>query len=206
MTGPAHDLREALGPIDVYLLDQIMRGRFDGVRKILDAGCGGGRNLVWFLRNGFDVFGADESPDAVRSAAALAAGIAPAIPASNFTGAEISDLPFEDGSFDAVLSIAVLHFCKDEDHFAASVREMWRVLRPGGLFFARLASDIGIEDRVRRIEGRWHHLPDGSDRFLADEKFLTQWTRELGAEPLDPIKTVNVQGMRCMTNWCMRKR
>jgi hypothetical protein len=46
--------------------------------------------------------------------------------------------------------------------------EMWRVLRPGGLFFARLASTIGIEGLVRNLQERRYLLPDGSERFLVD--------------------------------------
>ena len=102
-------------------------------------------------------------------------------------------------------SNAVLHFAPDEQAFQAVLDELWRVLRPGGLLFTRLASSIGIESRVQHLHGRWHLLPDGTERFLVDEAFLLQATSELGGELLDPIKTTNVQGRRCMTTWCLRK-
>jgi tellurite methyltransferase len=85
------------------------------------------------------------------------------------------------------------------------VNEMWRVLRPEGIFFARLASTIGIENLIRLIEGRRYHLPDGSDRFLVDEAMLRQTTVALGGEFLEPIKTTVVENMRSMTTWVLRK-
>jgi tellurite methyltransferase len=114
-------------------------------------------------------------------------------------------MSFPEGSFDVVLSSAVLHFARNEVHFHAMVREMWRVLRPGGLFFARLASTIGLERRVQPLGGRRYHLPDGTDRFLVDEEMLLSLGTELGGTLADPLKTTNVQNLRCMTTWCLFK-
>jgi tellurite methyltransferase len=107
--------------------------------------------------------------------------------------------------FDVVFSSAVLHFARDEQQWEAMVKEMWRVLKPGGIFFARLASSIGMEDRVEVIEGRRYHLPDGSDRFLVDEAMLLRVTAALGGEFIEPIKTTVVQNLRAMTTWVLRK-
>jgi hypothetical protein len=83
--------------------------------------------------------------------------------------------------------------------------EMWRVLAPGGVFFARLASTIGIEGKAAHVRDRWYRLPDGSDRFLVDEPYLLRIASELGGEPLDPLKTTVVQNLRAMTTWVLRK-
>jgi SAM-dependent methyltransferase len=112
---------------------------------------------------------------------------------------------FADASFDVVLSSAVLHFARDPEHWDAMLVEMWRVLRPGGLFFARLATDIGIEDRVRPLGGRRFLLPDGTRRFLADEAMLAGAAARLGGEAVEPLRTVNVGGLRCMSTWCLRR-
>ena len=85
------------------------------------------------------------------------------------------------------------------------LRGTWRVLRPGGLFFCRLASTIGIEYQVRRNKGRRFYLPDGSERYLVDEALLTNWTDDLGGHLLDPLKTTVVQNQRSMTTWVLRK-
>lgn len=201
---PSHALRQQLGDMDIYLLDQIVRGRFDRRRRVLDAGCGGGRNLVWFLRNGYDVHAIDRDPRAVEAVRSLYAQLAPGLPPSQVRLGPLDVLPWADASVEAVLSSAVLHFADDDGHFERMLKELWRVLAPGGLLFARLASSIGIEERLWRPVGRVR-LPDGSDRYVVSEAMLLEWTDALGGELLDPIKTTNVQGLRCMTTWCVEK-
>ena len=78
------------------------------------------------------------------------------------------------------------------------------MLAPDGLFFARLASTIGL-DGFEGAAGRRVRLPDGSDRYVVDERMLLDWTARLGGTLADPIKTTNVQQMRCMTTWCVWK-
>lgn len=198
------ELRQQFGDIDIYLFDQILRGRLDARHRVLDAGCGDGRNLVFLLQRGFECFGVDSEPTAIEVVRRVAARLAPGLPASNFAVADLTRLPYPDASMTAVISSAVLHFASDEDHFAAMVNEMWRVLAPGGLLFARLASNIGLEHVVGPA-GRHVRLPDGTDRFLVDETMLIRLTDRLGGRLADPIKTTNVQGKRCMTTWCAIK-
>jgi tellurite methyltransferase len=198
------ELRAQFGDIDIYLFDQLLRGRFDGVRRVLDAGSGSARNLPYFLARGFDVYAIDADSDSVASARRLAATLAPALPLDNIRQASLDAIPWTEVKMDAVICSAVLHFARDRAHFDAMVDEMWRVLAPGGLFFARLASSIGIEPLLSETVGRVR-LPDGSDRFVVDERYLLDTTTRLGASLVDPIKTTNVQNQRCMTTWVMRK-
>lgn len=197
-------LQEQFGDIDIYLFDQLLRGRIARGMRILDAGCGGGRNLVFLLREGYEVFGVDADAGAVLGVRRLAATLAPHLPADNFRVEPIERMTVPDGFADVVLSSAVLHFAADDDQFAAMLAGTWRVLKPGGLFFCRLASSIGIEDRVRAVRGRCR-LPDGSDRYLVDQAQLLELTHDLGGELLDPIKTTIVQDQRAMTTWVVRK-
>lgn len=199
------DLCEQLGPIDIYLLDQVMKGRLKPGIRLLDAGCGGGRNLVYFLRNGYQVFGVDENPEAVSQVRRLAGQLAPDLPASSFQVSDLAEIPFPAESFDAVVCSAVLHFARDEAHFDRMLDAMWGVLRPGGLFFARLASTIGLEGRVTPIQGRRYHLPDGTERFLVDEAMLARAAGRFGARWADPLKTTLVQDQRSMTTWVLWK-
>ncbi|HKO45345.1 MAG TPA: class I SAM-dependent methyltransferase [Pyrinomonadaceae bacterium] len=200
------DLQEWFGGIDIYLFDQLLKGRIVRGISVLDAGCGSGRNLVYFLKTGFEVFAVDESDQAIERLRQLAATLAPHLPQENFKSDPVERMRFEDNAFDVVLSSAVLHFARDDQHWIAMVEEMWRVLKTGGIFFARLASTIGIEDQVRLIEGRRYRLPDGSDRFLVDAEMLHRVSNELGGEFLEPIKTTIVENMRAMTTWVLRKR
>ncbi|MFD0765164.1 class I SAM-dependent methyltransferase [Mucilaginibacter lutimaris] len=201
----AISLQQQFGNIDIYLFDQLLKARFDACKKVLDAGCGGGRNLVYFLQNGFDVYGIDPNPNAVEQVRQLAKELAPKLPQQNFKVAPAEDMPFDDATFDLVISSAVLHFATDSNHFDAMLRSIWRVLKPGGYLFARLASDIGIEDKVIPVGNSRYALPDGSERFLVNEQVLLEYTTDLGGELFEPIKTTNVQGLRCMTTWCIQK-
>jgi len=199
------NLQEQFGQIDIYLFDQLLRGRIRPGMRVLDAGCGSGRNLVYFLKQGYEVFGVDTDPQAVERTRRLAASLAPALPADNFRVEAIEEMAFPDAFADLVLSSAVLHFARCDDHFDAMLRATWRVLKPGGLLFCRLASSIGMERQVQRIAGRRFLLPDGSQRYLVDEELLLRCTAELGGQLADPLKTTIVQNQRCMTTWIIRK-
>jgi len=200
------DLRSLFGSIDIYLFDQLLRERIRPGMTILDAGCGQGRNLVFFLRESFEVFGVDPDPDAIRAVQALARQLTPNLPASNFRAEPIESNGFPDAAADVVISSAVLHFARDEAHFRAMLEGSWRLVRPEGLFFCRLASSIGMEGRFTPLGGRRYRLLDGSERFLVDEPYLLELTSALGGDLLDPLKTTVVQNLRCMTTWVLRKR
>ena len=198
-------LYEQFGPIDIYLFDQILKDRIVPGMRIFDAGCGSGRNLVYFFRNGFEVFGVDADPQAVQATRSLAASLAPNLPPENFRVEALEASTFPAAFADVVLSSAVLHFARGDGEFQGMLRGSWARLKPGGLFFCRLASSIGMEQQVHRIEGRRFLLPDGSERYLVDSALLVELTRSLHAELLDPIKTTVVQNQRCMTTWVLRK-
>ncbi|SDF63164.1 Methyltransferase domain-containing protein [Mucilaginibacter pineti] len=200
-----NNLQQIFGNIDIYLFDQLLKGRFNGCRTVLDAGCGGGRNLVYFLQNGFEVHGIDQSAEAVEAVKQLSTTLAPANGLANFSISGVEDMPFEDNFFDLVICSAVLHFAHNQQHFDSMMQSLWRVLKPGGFLFARLASDIGIENLVKSNGNGRYQLPDGSERFLVNQQTLVNYTRQLGGTLYEPIKTTNVQNLRCMTTWCVRK-
>ena len=206
MTGALSTALDGLfGGIDIYVFDQLLKGRFDSARRVLDAGCGEGRNLAYLLSQGRECFGIDRSAEAIADVRALAARLQPSLSPEHFVSGEIDRLPWDASVFDAVICSAVLHFARDEAHFDRMLDEMWRVLAPGGVFVARLASTIGIEPHVEWLEGRRARVPDGSVRFVVDEAMLMDRTARLGGALLDPIKTTNVQQQRAMTTWVIRK-
>ena len=197
-------LQEQFGQIDIYLFDQLLKGRIAPGVRILDAGCGSGRNLIYLLREGYEVFAADADAGAVERVRRMAQTLAPSLPASNFRVEPVERMSFDDGCADVVLSSAVLHFARDDAHFESMLRGSWRVLKPGGLFFCRLASTIGMENAMQSIRGRRCQLPDGSERYVVDEALLGSLTERMG-EMTDPLKTTVVQDQRAMTTWVVRK-
>ncbi len=173
--------------------------------RILDAGCGGGRNLVYLMRAGYEVFGSDRDPAAIAEVRRVARELAPDLPEANFRVEPLEASTFDEAFADLVISSAVLHFARDDDEFWKMLRGSFRSVKPGGLFFCRLASTIGLEDRVRSIEGRRFLLPDGTERYLVDEAMLMERTESVGGELVDPLKTTVVQNRRAMTTWVVRR-
>lgn len=196
-------LKEQFGNIDIYLFDQILRGNLRPQMRVLDAGCGPGRNLTYLLREGWDVYGVDAEPAAVEQVRQLATKLDARCEPERFVASPIERMPFPDEFADAVICSAVLHFARSEAQFRAMVQEMWRVLRPGGLFFCRLGSRIGMDFPC--IEDHLYRLPNGAKWFLVDEEQLLALTAELGGQLVDPLKTTIVQGARCMTTWVLSK-
>lgn len=194
-----------VGGMDIYLLDQLLRGRIAPGMRVFEAGCGGGRNLAYFLQAGHEVRAVDPDPGAIETVRRLAAELAPETPAASFRAERIEQSSFPEGSADLVISCAVLHFARDDGQFRALLDATWRILAPGGLFFCRLASTIGMEGRLEQLAGRRHLQPDGDARYLVDEAMLLELTAELGGALVDPLKTTVVQDQRCMTTWVVRK-
>ena len=196
-------LQEEFGQIDIYVFDQILRGNIAPGMRVLDAGCGYGRNLVYLLRAGTEVFALDANPEGVAHVRALAEELQPSLPAGNLSVGAIEAMPFADGLADVVICNSVLHFARDERHFLAMVTELWRCLRPGGMLFCRLGSRIGME--FESTGPGLYRVGDGQDWFLVDERELLEMTRMMGAVLVDPLKTTVVQDFRCMTTWVGRK-
>jgi len=197
-------VQEQFGQIDIYVFDQILRGNIAPGMRVLDAGCGYGRNLVHLLREGCEVFALDEDAEGVEHVRRLSASLMTGLPSKNFQVGCIEKMPFPSGFADVVISSAVLHFARDEKHFRAMLAELWRVLRPGGMLFCRLGSRIGMD--FDRVQGNRFLIGDGSEWFLVDEEMLLDLTEEMNAVLVDPLKTTIVQDLRCMTTWVLRKR
>ena len=197
-------LQEQFGQIDIYLFDQLLKGRIAPDMRILDAGCGSGRNLVYLLREGYEVFAADADSGMVEDVRRVARALGSSLPASNFRVEPVERMSFDDACADVVISNAVLHFARDDAHFESMLRGCWRVLKPGGLFICRLGSSIGMERQIQLIQGRRYKSPDGSERYLVDEALLASFTERMG-ELADPLKTTIVHNLRAMTTWIVRK-
>jgi len=198
------NVQEQFGQIDIYLFDQILRGNITAKMRVLEAGCGYGRNLVHLLREGCEVFALDEAADGVEHVRQLSASLMTGLSPEHFQVGLIEQMPFPDGFADVVICNSVLHFARDEGHFRAMLTELWRVLKPGGMLFCRLGSRIGMD--FERVGANIFLVGDGSKWFLVDEEMLLDLTEEMNAVLVDPLKTTIVQDLRCMTTWVLRKR
>lgn len=200
-----NNLQNEFGNIDVYLFDQLLKGRIDKSHKILDVGCGYGRNISYLINNGYNVFGIDKNKEAIEYLKESCIINNKNFPITNFLNCSIEEMPFQEDEFDFIICNAVLHFAENKRHFESMLIAIWKVLKTNGILFVRLASDIGIENLVLDIgEGRYL-LPDGSERYLVNLDDLINYTNSINGKLVDPIKTTNVQNLRCMTTWCLTK-
>jgi tellurite methyltransferase len=203
---PVFTLQEQFDKIDIYLFDQLLKGNIRPGMRVLDTGCGYGRNLVYLLRSGYEVFAADEDAKAIDSVRSIARALAPKLPESNFRAEPVEQMSFEDECADVVISNTVLHLAKDDDQFERMLHGTWRVLKPRGLLFCRLASTIGMEGQFELIKGHRYRSPDGAERYLVDARMLDAMAKRLGAVLVEPLKTTVVQDQRAMSTWVVRKK
>jgi len=199
------ELNKLLGNIDIYLLDQILKERFSKNMRILDAGCGEGRNSIYFLNDGYRIFGIDQEELAIQYLKYLAKTIHPKYDLARFQVAKLEEIPFHDGAFDAVICSAVLHFAQSEKHFFQMVKELLRVLKPGGFLWFRSCTGFGgiLEQGQPIGEGRYL-IPDGSERFVITREILQQ-IEDLGLKFLEEPKTVLVLDQREMGVFLLQK-
>jgi SAM-dependent methyltransferase len=106
-----------------------------GRRHVLDVGCGGGRHVVYLGRLGLAVTAGDQAAFALTETQRW---LVRERLQADLVQLEMTALPFQSETFDAVLSVNVLQHA-DPEQARAAVQEVWRVLRPGGLFLAVLA-------------------------------------------------------------------
>jgi SAM-dependent methyltransferase len=196
-------VQERFGQIDIYVFDQILRGNIAPGMRILDAGCGYGRNLVYLLRQGFEIYATDANDRAVEHVRRLSKSLGSGLPDENFQVSLVEKMPFPTGFADVVICNSVLHFARSEEQFQSMVSDLWRVVHPGGLLFCRLGSRIGME--FLPVGNGLFAMPDGQSWFLVDEQKLLGLTKTMKGELVDPLKTTIVQNQRCMTTWVVRK-
>ncbi len=196
-----NSIQTLLGQTDIYLIDQIMKGRYKPADTILDAGCGSGRNMYWFLQNGFNINGIDISGVAIEQLK----DTYPDLPAGSLLVSSLENIPYADNHFDHIICSAVLHFAESIAQFNCMLAEMVRVLKPGGSLFIRMTTDIGIEDKIEFIADGVYKIPDGSTRFLLTRELLASSMQQHKLSFIEPLKTVNVDDIRCMSTLLLQK-
>lgn len=198
---------EQFGNLDIYIFDQLLKGNITPNSKILDAGCGAGRNHYHFIKEGYDVSAFDLNAEALENARNTAKEL-------NYQNlnqlkqGDMTNIPFESNSFDFIINVAVLHFAENRTHFEQMLRELVRVCKPSGTILIRVASNIGIKHLLYPIDEKAQRylMPDESERFVMNEEDFEYFTEKAGCQMAEPIKTTNVANLRCMTTWVIVKR
>ncbi len=193
-------LTAILGNTDIYLIDQILKGRYQPNDFILDAGCGSGRNLPYFHENGFQFYVIDINEEHIENLKIRYPQLS-----ANFKIAALEKIPFAKNTFDHIICNAVLHFAKNEVHFRHMFSELVRVLKKGGSLFIRMTSDIGVEGKSTFLQNGVYLLPDGTERFLLTRSQLNELMKTHQLSFLELLKSTNVNDLRSMSTLVLSK-
>lgn len=194
------ELKEQLGNTDIYLIDQILKGVIKPGISILDAGCGKGRNMFWFYKQGFDIHGVDLDPENINFVRGYYLSFKGTLKVSDLT-----KIDHKNRAFQYIICSAVLHFAKSEDHFLKMIAELERVLDKKGILFIRMTSNFGVKEEFDDQSNGQYILRDGSTRFLLTQDLLNTIVSKFSLTLIEPIKTTNVDNLRCMTTLVFRK-
>lgn len=120
-------------PRERDVLDELRAGSLRAApgARVLDLGCGSGKNAVLLEESGFEVYGIDVSPTAVARCRTLVSH------PERFVATSATRLPWPGGTFHRVLDLGCLH-CMPADERPAAVAEIARVLAPGGVLLSRI--------------------------------------------------------------------
>lgn len=183
---------QALQNVDVYLLDQALKNRLNASTKILDAGCGSGRNFSWLANEGMDISGFDPNASAIAALRETWPRYAHALHVSTIEEFETSD------KFEFIICNAVLHFAESHEAFQTQFARLVQLLVPGGILFVRMTTSMGMGDSLNINEKGVCTLPDTSVRYVLTRTQIDHLLKEHKLRLLEPIKTVLVEQLRSM--------
>jgi ubiquinone/menaquinone biosynthesis C-methylase UbiE len=196
-----NNIKNLIAKTDIYLIDQIVKDRYLSSENILDAGCGSGRNLHWFYHSNFKIYGIDQNEKQIEDLKKRYSK-----QKDHFSVSSLESMNFENDFFNHIICNAVLHFAKDTTHFKTMFSELLRVLKPEGSLFIRVASNIGIEDKITPVSEGVFKLPDGTTRFLLTKALFLELQNKHQFKMLETFKTVNVNDLRSMTTLVIQKK
>jgi SAM-dependent methyltransferase len=139
-----------------------------GARSILDLGSGSGRHVMYFARRGFSVWGLDNSPEGLKATEEWLA--AEGQKAELVQQSILERLPFDDKTFDAVISVQVIHH-GDLATIRAIVKEVGRILKRGGLLFVTVPQMRNQATGFEEIEPNTYLPLDGPEKGLLHHYF-----------------------------------
>jgi SAM-dependent methyltransferase len=153
---------EILARKDAVLAALDAQGRRGGV--VLDVGCGPAVFTKELLDRGFDVIGIDASPNVVSQAADIIASH-PRAARARFTVGDVENLDLPSGSIDVILAVGLVEYLAAD---APALREMRRVLKPGGVAIITMTNRVSYYAGSRALVRPLRPLL----RKAAGEKFM----------------------------------
>lgn len=194
---------DQLGNTDIYIIDQLMKRRINESDTLLDAGFGKGRNLQYFVKNNYSIYGIDQNPAYLPIILDQIKDWNPKYDKDRFIVGSVEEMPYPSNTFDFVFNVAVLHFAKSHEQFFKMLNELLRVVKPDGYLLFRMTSWHTF-DLAEKTESGMITIEDG-ERYMLDIETLKSFVAEKGYRFADPIKTTNLYGLRTITTIVIQK-
>ena len=172
--------------------------------RLLEIGCGQGRNIIPFLNLEKDIYGIDmdEKNVALCKLIATSLGRDP----SFFSKANARMLPFENDFFDAIINCRVMHFAKNGHDFKQQWKEQFRVLKKGGFLYVCTDTSINNEEIVQSTDGERSWFNDQSKRILLTEQLFDLVNLHNNFKLLEPLKTIRFGKEHAHAILCLQKK
>jgi tellurite methyltransferase len=192
-----HEINNYFGDMDILLMDLILKGKVPESGKVLDAGCGEGRNGIYFINEGYAYTGIDTDQSKVRLIEYLSKGAN-----ASFYVTDIKSFSKKGISFDFIICSRVLHFAKSVDHFFEMWNNLISMLNPNGIIYISMDSvvDTNMGDEVDN--GRYS-FPDSEIRFAITSDIYEEIKK--GFEEIESLKTLVAHGKRAQSFIVLKK-
>ena len=178
-------------------MDLILKGNVNPSSRVLDIGCGEGRNGIYFIQNGYEYHGWDTD----ESKISLLEYLSKSIIGAKVTF-EIQDFrrASSNETYDLIICSRVLHFAESEEDFYEMWKKLTSLLSSGGIIY--LSMDSVIETSIgKRLESGKVEFPDGKIRFTLTKELYVEIKK--GFEEIEPLRTLVHHKERAQSFLCL---
>ena len=185
--------------MDLFLLDLILKGKIPENARILDAGCGEGRNAIYFIQEGYEYLGIDSDESKIRLAQYMSSNISTS--KAIFKVGDIRQMR-DNATFDLVICSRVLHFAESENDFFEMWSSISEQVSQGGMIY--ISMDSKIDNALGHpVENGRFEFPDGAVRFAITDSIYQEIKK--GFELVEPLKTLVQNETRAQSFFTLRK-
>ncbi len=192
-----HEINNYFGDMDIFLMDLILKGKIPEKGKVLDAGCGEGRNGIYFINNQYSYTGVDTDRSKVSLIEFLSGGTE-----SSFFVEDIKTFAERKETFDFIVCSRVLHFAESVDHFYEMWNDLISMLNPRAIIYISMDSVIDTDIGEAKDNGRFL-FPDGEVRFAITKEIYKDIKK--GFEEIESLKTLVAHEKRAQSFIALKK-
>ena len=185
--------------MDLFLMDLILKGKIPSNARVLDVGCGEGRNGIHFIQQGHEYHGWDIDSSKLK----LLEYLAKTFDASH-AHFKIQDIRSAEADrfFDFIICSRMLHFAESKVDFLLMWEKLSGQLKRGGILYVSMDSIID-NDLWKKLEHGKIKFPDARIHFALTSDIYEEIKK--GFEEIEPLKTLVYHNKRAQSFLCFKK-